>query len=385
LRLAYFSPLPPSPSGISRFSMELLSGLTRRAEVEIFVEDERSLSATKWPVFRHQEFAARDRTRPFDQALYKLGNNRLHWFVYQAALARPGILDLHDALLQHLFLGRSWDAWAEEFAFVYGARGREIAANLRGGDMGAHPGFFRYPLVKRVAEASRAVIVHNPGALERVRREAPGAACHLIPHMFQARPAAADRRALGLSPDAFLAGFFGYVREPRRLPVIVRAFQALRRQVPRTELLIVGDGRAEGPGIRCVGHVSDELFDQYGASCDVVVNLRWPSAGETSGVSIRMMGLGRPVIMTDLAENSAFPADACLRVPPGELEEPLLLEYLLELERQPALGAAIGRNAAAHIAREHSLERCLEMYDAALRGDSASTPAPPPAGACSNP
>lgn len=348
--------------------MELLAGLTRRGEVEIFVEDKRSLlAAPQWAVFHHEEFGARDRHQPFDQCLYALGNNRLHWFVYQAALARPGVLDLHDALLQHLFLGHSWEAWEQEFAFVYGARGREIAANLRGGNMGAHEGFFRYPLAKRVAEASRAVIVHNPGAVERVRREAPNAVCQVIPHLFQAGPVATDRNRLGLPPKAFLVGFFGYVREPRRLPVILRAFQSLRRQVPHAELLIVGDGQAEGPGIRCVGHVSDDEFDQCGAACDVVVNLRWPSAGETSGVSIRMMGLGRPVIMTDLAENSAFPDDACLRVPAGEMEEPLLLEYLLELARNPALGQAIGRNAREHISQEHALDRCVEMYESVLR------------------
>ncbi len=156
------------------------------------------------------------------------------------------------------------------------------------------------------------------------------------------------------------------MREPRRLPVILRAFQSLRRKIPHAEMLIVGDGHAEGPGVRCVGHVSDELFDQYGAACDVVVNLRWPSAGETSGVSIRMMGLGRPVIMTDLPENSAYPDDACLRVPPGEMEEPLLLEYLLELASNPALGKAIGQKAKEHIAREHNLDRCVEMYASVL-------------------
>jgi len=347
--------------------MELLAGLTRRADVEIFVEDKRSLlAAPQWAVFHHEEFPARDQRKRFDQCLYQLGNNRLHWFVYQAALARPGVLDLHDALLQHLFLGHSWEAWEQEFAYVYGVRGREIAANLRGGNMGAHEGFFRYPLAKRVAEASKRVIVHNPGAVERVRREAPDASCHVIPHLFNPVQAAADRRALGLPADAFLTGFFGYVREPRRLPVILRAFQTLRRTVPNAEMLIVGDGHAEGPGIRCAGHVSDEMFDRYGSACDVVVNLRWPSAGETSGVSIRMMGLGRPVVMTDLPENSAFPEDACLRVPPGEMEEPLLVEYLLELARNPTLGQTIGRKASEHIAREHNVDRCVEMYAAVL-------------------
>ncbi len=138
--------------------MELLAGLTRRFDVEVFIEDQRSLlAAPQWAVFHHEEFSARDRHRRFDQCLYELGNNRLHWFVYRAALTRPGVLDLHEALLQHLFLGQSWEAWEQEFAFVYGARGREIAANLKGGNMGAHEGFFRYPLAKKQAAPSSCI------------------------------------------------------------------------------------------------------------------------------------------------------------------------------------------------------------------------------------
>ena len=40
-----------------------------------------------------------------DVALYHVGNNALHREIYQRALTNPGVVVLHDAVLQHLLLG----------------------------------------------------------------------------------------------------------------------------------------------------------------------------------------------------------------------------------------------------------------------------------------
>ncbi len=383
MRVACFTPLRPSRTGVGDYAAVLLPRLMERLDLEIFVEDTRSfLAYPGWPIFSCRDFGARNRKKPFDLCLYQLGNNGLHRFAYRAALERPGVVVLHDALLQHLLLGISRQAWEEEFAFTYGERGREIAANLRDGNPALHEGFFRYPLVKRVAERSQRVIVHNQAAVGRVRGEAPQADVGVLPLPFAPRGGEMDRaqarHELGLPARAFLVGCFGYMREARRLTVALRAFEALRRDhIPSAEFLLVGE--FESPElerllepllakrwIHRAGYVPDEEFDQYAAASNVVVNLRYPSAGETSGVAVRLMGLGVPVVLSDIPENAAFPADACLRVPPGEIEEPLLLEYLKELARNPAFGRAIGETARSYIRREHNADRCAEMYVEAL-------------------
>ena len=43
--------------------------------------------------------------RRADIALYHLGNNQLHRKIYRRALAKPGVVVLHDAVLHHFFLG----------------------------------------------------------------------------------------------------------------------------------------------------------------------------------------------------------------------------------------------------------------------------------------
>jgi len=372
--IACLTPLPPSPTGVADYSLDLLTRLRQQREVSVFVEDLRSRQALPgWPIFSYHDIAK----HPFRFILYQLGNNKLHRFVYDEALRRPGVVVLHDALLQHLLLGESWDVWEEEFVFTYGERGREIAANLRGGVPGSQEGFFRYPLVKRVVDSSRSVIVTNRGAEARVRRESPKADVRVIPLPFVRRGGEVEqapaRLELGVAKEAFLVGCLGYMRESRRLPEVLRVFEALRRRAPRAEFLLGGGftnieqerflaPRLAELGIRRVGRMSDQEFEKWGVACDVVVNLRFPSAGESSGVSVRMMGLGVVVAMTESAENADFPDDACLKIPHGEIEEALLLEYLQALEGKPELGRAIGANARAYVQGAHDPDRVVDSY-----------------------
>ena len=52
------------------------------------------------------------------------------------------------------------------------------------------------------------------------------------------------------------------------------------------------------------------------AAADIVLNLRYPTVGETSGTLLRALGLGRAVLVSDVgAASPNFPDDVCLKVP----------------------------------------------------------------------
>ena len=98
------------------------------------------------------------------------------------------------------------------------------------------------------------------------------------------------------------------------------------------------------------------------AATDACVNLRYPSAGETSMIEIQFMGIGKPVLVSNSEETSRYPEDACLRVDCGATEEEMLTEYMLSLRLLPELGATIGRRAAEHIRLRHSVEHVARLY-----------------------
>ena len=315
-----------------------------------------------------------------DVHLYHIGNNTLHRGIYARALAEPGVVVLHDALLQHLFMGSLDEAgYLDEFVFNYGEWSRDLARELWRGkaSSGLRPAYYRYPMLKRLAERSLAVIVHNPAAARIVREHAPHTPVIEIPLLYADSPIPSPAESLRLRQQLcrapFLFGVFGYLRESKRVTVALRAFQRVRAARPNSAFLLAGeivspdldralDPLLRQPGVIRLGRLPQGEFLRVAAAADACVNLRYPSAGETSAIAIRLMGLGKPVIVSSGEETSRYPGDACLRVDAGSAEEEMLTHYMLSLRHLPGLGGEIGRRAVEHIRRWHSVERVARLY-----------------------
>ena len=358
MKVGFYSPLPPSPTGIADYSAGLLRALQPLGHVEV------------------------DSRNP-DVRLYHLGNNRLHRDIYRRALEAPGVVVLHDAVLHHFLLGiLSEREYVEEFAYNYGSWSEDLARQMwrHRARSAADPQYFRYPMIKRVIERSLAVIVHNPGAARIVRDHVPARRIAEIPHLFESlgeSPGAAEvlrlRHSLGIAPRTFLFAVFGHLRESKRLLTILRTFERVRHEAPMA--LLVGGSfvssdleRAAAPllqthrGILRTGFIPGRDFWRYAAAADACINLRYPAAGETSGISIRLMGSGKPVLMTAGLETSQFPESSCLKIDSGVAEEDMLAEYMRLLALSPAEAREIGQCAFDYIREFNSPERVAGEY-----------------------
>jgi glycosyltransferase involved in cell wall biosynthesis len=346
MKVGFHSPLPPARTGVADYSASLLIALRAFGPVELF-------------------------STQADVQLYHIGNNMLHWSIYRQALEQPGVVVLHDALLQHLFMGALDEgAYVDEFVFNYGEWSRDLALDLWRGKAGSglRPTYYQYPMLKRLGERSLALIVHNPAAASIVRRHAPNAAVVEIPFLYTDLPQVEPQR---LAP--FVFGIFGYLRESKRVTTALRAFQRVRAVRPNTAFLLAGQFVSSDlartlhpllrqPGVIRLGHLAEGRFWNVAAATDVCVNLRYPSAGETSAIAIGLMGLGKPVIVSSGEENARYPEWACLRVDTGLAEEEMLAEYMLSLRILPGLAAEIGSRAEEYIRRWHSVERVAKLY-----------------------
>jgi glycosyltransferase involved in cell wall biosynthesis len=324
-----------------------------------------------------------------DMPLYHLGNNGLHREIYGHALDKPGVAVLHDAVLHHFFLGSEDEQqYIAEFVYNYGHWSQDLARELwrRRSRSAADPEYFRYPMIKRVVQRSQAIIVHNPRAAALVHEHVKGATVHEIPHLFtlpEDLPSQSEviryRAKLGIAPHTFLAGVFGHLRESKRLLALLRAFQRARG-LADMKLLVAGDfvssdlERSVEPllsndaGILRVGYLNERDFWLCASAVDACINLRYPMAGETSGIAIRLMGLGKPVLLSAGEETSRFPEAACIRIDPGQAEEDMLVEYLVWLARSPSDARSIGQHAADHIREHHAPAHVARLYWQALQG-----------------
>jgi hypothetical protein len=312
-----------------------------------------------------------------DLPLYQLGNNRLHSEIYRQALARPGVIVLHDAVLHHFLLGQLDDsAYVEEFVYNYGEWTRGLARDLWRGRAasGSDQRYFAYPMLRRIVERSRAVVVHNPAAARMVREHVADARVEEIPHLFAPPdlPGDADvlryRQHLGIPPQSFLFGIFGYLRESKRLMAVLEAAAAAH-----AALLVAGEfvssdlERAAAPllhrpGIFRLPHLPEREFWMAARAVDACINLRYPAAGETSGIAIRLMGLGKPVMVTDGEEVARFPEGTLIRIPPGAAERRSLQDHMVLLTSMNEVARAIGQRGAAHIRAHHRVNEVSGRY-----------------------
>ncbi|MGH9559681.1 MAG: hypothetical protein ACRD30_10610 [Bryobacteraceae bacterium] len=349
--------MPPARTGVADYAAALLPALRKFGRVEL--DDPRA-----------------------DIALYQLGNNPLHREIYRRAIANPGVAVVHDAVMHHFFMGiLDESAYTDEFVYNYGEWMRGMAGELwrDRARSAADPRYFEYPMLKRVGESSHGVVVHNPAAAAIVKRHAPGARVFEIPHLFvpPELPSAAEtavfRAALGIAPETLLVGVFGHLRESKRIAVLLRAMhEAWNRGAP-ARLLVAGAfvssdlERALAPLLRDprilrAGYLAERDFWRYASPTDLCVNLRYPTAGESSGIAVRMMGIGKAVALTEGAEIARIPENACLRIDPGAAEEEMLAESICWLASDRRTALEIGARAARHIAAEHSADRAAALF-----------------------
>ena len=370
MKLGYQAPMPPAATGVAQYAAALMGHLRERFEIV-------------------------DRA---EANLYQVGNNELHWEIYQRAIATPGVVLLHDACLHHLLLGKlSREQYVEEFVYNYGEWFRQTAERYwEGRGMSASDArYFERPMLRRLCEGARLVVVHNGAAEAAVREHAPSVRVAVLPHLFEAPRAHSYRevdeyreQVLGVPQEECLFAVLGHLRESKRLDTVLRVFEALRRAGLGVKLLVQGSfvgpdlerslaGRLEVDWVVRRGYLSEEEWWMQALAIDVGVNLRWPLAGESSGIATRLMGIGKPVIVTRSLETAGLPEVACVKVDPGLAEGEELERYVAWLALNVEARRAVGRHAALHTREWHGVERVAgllagwvgEAFDAeAVRG-----------------
>jgi hypothetical protein len=130
-----------------------------------------------------------------------------------------------------------------------------------------------------------------------------------------------------------------------------------------------------------IGSLDAAAFDASIAACDVTLNLRWPTALETSGPWVRSLAMSRATVILDLAHQGHLPvldprtwrrhapcddtspdADArAIAVAIDVLDEEHSLRLAIRrLADDASLRHRIGRAARAYWEREHTIERMVD-------------------------
>ena len=341
-RLAWFSPMPPARTGVAACSADVIRGLQREHEIDVYVDEPLAALARasarpggvdsgieSWSA---HDFLWRHRLRPYDLTVYQLGNSSAHDYLWPYLFRFPGLTVLHDARLHHaraaaLLRERRAGDYRREFAAAFPGRSADVAELAVGGFDNVL--YYDLPMTRLVVRASKVTAVHARLAADALREESPSATIETI-RIGHGEAVSAGRRAAtsvrvrarhGIPADAVLFGVFGGVTPEKRVPQVLEAFAALLPYEPSARLLLAGapadhyDVAANLARLRLDGHVhvtgyvdDGADFTDLVAACDVSINLRWPTAREVSGPWLRALAAARPTITIDLAHMADVPS-----------------------------------------------------------------------------
>jgi glycosyltransferase involved in cell wall biosynthesis len=397
MKLAYFSPMPPARTGIATYSRALVGALRHRCDVTVFTQtqDADPVEGVEVIDFSRNPYALKA-LGSFDNALYHIGNNPwYHLEILKALSVFPGAVCLHDTVVYYLAAGLGKGGLLKELLLadpVHAFRDlRRIEDESTDADLLRFASASRHPCIQGLLQLTPHIVVHNETSAGVIRSFGYSGRIDVIPLLQYEGGFAVPtvetslraRAALGYSKEEVVFGAFGFIGPTKRLERVLDALAILkgRGETARIRLLIVGEGAgALGDKIRelgletivrCPGFISDDQFRTHLSAIDALVNLRYPSHGESSATLIQAMSFGIPCLVTDDASFSELPDGTVVKIGCATTEVEEIAGALSRMARDPAWARQIGEAGRAHIAAYHAPDLVAARFVEALRDGGA--------------
>jgi glycosyltransferase involved in cell wall biosynthesis len=181
------------------------------------------------------------------------------------------------------------------------------------------------------------------------------------------------RRQWGLG-DTFVVGAFGPFATDNGIEVCLRAFKRFLGTRPEARCLLVGPppdgydlaGMVQALGLEgtviSTGPLPAAEFAWHLLVPDLAIHLRHAHSRGTLQTPLRLLGLGRPTILSEIEPLAGFPEGCCAKVPPGEGEEDLLLALMARLAADGDLRRRLGDNGRHFVQRHHDVIRVARQH-----------------------
>ncbi len=377
-KIAMLTPWPEQESGISYYEYKLVPYLQKYYQIDIYAdfEDERYKNYEDVSFYPLSTFEGKgDR---YKHVLCQIGNNvEFHKDIYEKLESYGGIAEVHDYVLtpfffHSYFLQDEKEKFGQLLEKGYGEAGKAeyeaCSANLYQPDMND------FPMTHVVARCADKVIFHNHWSAEQIGRknttviplacfESAGFDAEVME-----RKSAEIKEKYKIT-DEIIIGCFGWVNANKRPLVMVRAVQELLQAGYAVKLMFWGkavDDEVETltkelgieESVFVSGYLDEETYEAALEMTDIVINLRYPSMGESSATLCEAFKYGKAVIVSDLNQYTEFPDEVCWKVPICEQEQELLKQYLMCLIDKKEVRMALGENArnyADHVLKPENI------------------------------
>lgn len=390
-RVAIVTPWPNQQTGIANYIYRLMPFLSKYLDIDIFVDNTLDTEQPLLPNIyggRYLIGELEGKYQEYDDIIYQFGNSTKHHSeIYRMFRKHTGIAEIHDFVLNPFFyhsyyLKSEREIYRQALIDGYGTEGEQHYNNIVSGKTESDA--FTYPMSCAISNKAKKTIVHNEWSYRQLASVKP---TYYIPLMAfendilcknERRKAESNLYSrIDYQEDEILIGCFGWVNENKRPKNVLRSVLELKKMGYPVKLVFFGQSNYRAFNdivnnnlfcscVKISGFLDRAEYQIALERCDIVVNLRYPSMGESSGTLCEAFKEGKPVIVTAINQYLEFPDEVCWKLPLGENEVPILTEMLKCLIDCPEVRAGLGRNAKVYADSVINGENIAKLYYRAL-------------------
>lgn len=412
--LVNISPLPNRRNGIADYAAIVLERLSEHYRCLCVVDEVDTVDPgirRFAEVLSHRDYAALAPDLRGERHLYHIGNNVDAVSAIDDLARVPGAVMVHDLTLHY-----AMERWVETrfsaaetmidvVEMLHGPQAADMVRMRRA--CAAHKvpilaPYFEATCLPFLNDVASAIITHS--AYGQVQLHAAGyrGPIHVIPHFAEvptekAREALRRnwRKRLRLEEGTLLFASLGFVTPNKQIPKMLEALAQLPPEAGDWRYVIGGEDRdpmvartlarlgLEDRVLR-MDYLDEQDFDGLLAAADLMINLRFPTSGETSGAVCRALGYALPCVVSNHGWYAELPDETCFRVSPTAEITPELRQVLLHALLDPARLRAKATAARTYAETYLALDQVVPAYCAAIeaahaaqRGDATGAGADP--------
>lgn len=335
-KIAFFTPLPPIQSGISDYSVDILNGLSKYFQIDVYIENSYKPNCNfnyNITIHKHNNFASKK--DEYHEIIYQMGNSEYHSYMIEYIKHYPGILVLHDFNLHGLlyFMAEKQKDFNMYKNFLSEDYARNNADNYVNEFLsGKGPlKIFELPCNGFVTNYAKKTIVHSDFAKKKLLEKDISRDIRKVLHYANVKDLDNNlslREKYGITEKDIIISAFGHIHETKRVMPILKAFKELSDNYTNIKLYLVGKPSDSiksslkqyikennlDTKVVITGYTDLKAFEEYIDATDICLNLRYPYNGETSGSLMRILANGKCVLVNDLGSFSEIPSDCCIKI-----------------------------------------------------------------------
>lgn len=392
-KVAMVAPWPKQQTGIANYVYQIVPFLSRHIDIDLFVDNSMDRDCELLP-FKYGKLYTIDQLERqrcnYDEIIYHIGNCvQYHANTYKLFERLGGIAEIHDFDLSAFFYQSFYATGQKEIyrrvlKAGYGEAGELHFQKLE--KKAESPDGTKFPMSHGIARQASKVIVHNEWSYRQLGTDVRG---YLVPlacfdneeiddSCWEVRNRVQEK--IHYQVGEIVIGCLGWMNSNKRPQVMIQSLARLRQQGYPVKMVFWGNKGTEEcnaliererlqDAVIITGYLEREEYLAGLELSDIILNLRYPTMGESSATLCETLKAGKPSIVTAINQYLEFPDDVCWKVPLGRMEVPALtamLQYLLEHKE---VREAMAGNARTYADRILNGDNIAGLYARMLRDE----------------